>query len=347
MDKVGLFIKKLRTDRGMSQNDLAELIPIDRSVISKWERGEAFPPIDKMKILCDIFNVSIDELISGELKTSENEKEQAKNVLEFLLKQDSKYKRLKLFSIIIFIVALIISFLFLIYYFLETHNTEKIYRISGESENYTLREGILVITRERSYLKIGSINDEIYDIELYYKKDDKNILIYSGRSDMILSDAYGYQASLNNMNLYEIRNDLYVKVDGEEIKLNLSDEYFNDNLKLDNWDIVSDIDGNNYKYDGVNIDKIKKEFKCDKSICRKNIDDMEFSYSIDVGKFYIRNDDINMDYEMDNGVFTYISKYEVFTFYDSNLICSIGPCDNYKEIYDKYYTNLIKKYIEQ
>ena len=347
MDKVGLFIKKLRTDKGMSQNDLAELIPIDRSVISKWERGEAFPPIDKMKILCDIFNVSIDELISGELKTSENEKEQAKNVLDFLLKQDSKYKRLKLFSIIIFIVALIISFLFLIYYFLETHNTEKIYRISGESENYTLREGILVITREKSYLKLGSINDEIYDIELYYKKDDKNILIYSGRSDMILSDRYGYHASLNNMNLYDIRNDLYVKVDGEEIKLNLSDEYFNDNLKLDNWidyndDEVAVVDG----VENVN-EIIKREFKCDKTVCRKTVVDIEITYSIDSSKFYVKDGDINMDYEMDNGVFTYISKYEVFTFYDSNLICSIGPCDNYKEIYDKYYTNLIKKYIEQ
>ena len=83
-NKTGEFIRKLRSDNKMSQNDLAEMIPIDRSVISKWERGEATPPIDKMKILCKIFHVTIDELISGEFKTKENEEEHENNLFDFL-----------------------------------------------------------------------------------------------------------------------------------------------------------------------------------------------------------------------------------------------------------------------
>ncbi len=345
-DKIGKFIKKLRTDKGLSQYELADLIPIDRSVISKWERGETTPPMDKILILSKIFNVSIDELISGELKTKENAKEHEKNLFNFLLKQDSKYKKLKVFSILSFIVILILIFLFLLYYFLETHNTEKIYRISGESNNYILSEGILVITREKSYLKLGAINDEIYNIKLYYKKDDNKSLIYSGRSDMVLSDRYGYDASLNNLNLYEMRNDLYIDINGEEIKLNLSDEYFNDNLTLDNWDNVSDsediIDENN----GVNIDKIKKEFECDELVCRKNIDDINIEYSFESNKFHILFDNTNIEYAVDNAVFSYVNKYESFYIHENILECKLGPCDNYIEIYDKYYTNLIKKYMK-
>ena len=82
VEKIGLFIKKLRTDRKMSQYDLADLIPIDRSVVSKWERGEVLPPVDKMKILCDIFDITVDELISGELKTNENEKAHQTNLFD-------------------------------------------------------------------------------------------------------------------------------------------------------------------------------------------------------------------------------------------------------------------------
>jgi AbrB family looped-hinge helix DNA binding protein len=50
--------------KGMSQENLAAKLNITRQTLSKWETGEAFPDIEKGKRLADIFEVSLDELVS-------------------------------------------------------------------------------------------------------------------------------------------------------------------------------------------------------------------------------------------------------------------------------------------
>jgi AbrB family looped-hinge helix DNA binding protein len=49
---------------GMSQENLAAKLDITRQTLSKWETGEAFPDIEKSKMLADIFEVSLDDLVS-------------------------------------------------------------------------------------------------------------------------------------------------------------------------------------------------------------------------------------------------------------------------------------------
>ena len=43
LSKIGLFIKELRKENKMSQQNLADMIPIDRTGLSKWENGETIP----------------------------------------------------------------------------------------------------------------------------------------------------------------------------------------------------------------------------------------------------------------------------------------------------------------
>ena len=352
VDKIGNFIRKLRTDKDLSQYDLADMIPIDRSVVSKWERGEVLPPVDKMKILCDIFNITIDELISGELKTKENEKEHENNLFNYLLSQDIKNKKLKLTTIILFLLTLIVTFSFLVYYFIETHNTEKIYRITGESENYVLRDGILILTREKTYMKIGSIDKkntyeiDDYEITLYYMKDGKREDIYTGNSDLVLKDMYGYNAVLNNSNIDNIKNNLYIDIDGEEVKLNLLFDYNNNNYVLDDW-----IDYNNDPVNfndnlEIDIDKIKKEFKCDDIFCKKIINNIEINYLLSDDLIYLSEEDINISYDVSNRKFIYLSDILNFDITNGVLNCKSSSCDNYEEIYNKYYTNIIKNYLK-
>lgn len=351
IEKIGAFIRKLRTDKGLSQYELADMIPIDRSVVSKWERGEASPPTDKIKILCDIFNISLDELISGELKTKENEKQHEINLFNYLLSQDSKNRKLKITSIILLIIIFILTFLFLAYYFLETHNTEKIYRIYGESDNYILRDGILVLTRENSYLKIGSIDNKdtyetsVYDIKIYYKKDNKNEEIYNGSSDLILKDLYEYDAVLNNSNFDDIKNNLYLEINGEEIKLELSTDYNNDSYILNDWDYVNDKSTNLNKLN-VDIGKIKKEFKCEETFCEKYLDHLKIKYVFLNSTLYITDKSIKIQYDIIQNKFSYESKKLNFDIINNQLNCKLGSCENYKEIYDKYYTNIIKNYLK-
>ncbi len=57
-EKFGCFICQLRKEKSMSQQELADLIPIGREAISKWERGKTIPDYDSMIKLSEIFNLS-------------------------------------------------------------------------------------------------------------------------------------------------------------------------------------------------------------------------------------------------------------------------------------------------
>ena len=60
----GEKLKKLRTDNELTQDELAEKIYVTRTAISKWETDKGYPSIDSLKQLSNLFEVSIDELIS-------------------------------------------------------------------------------------------------------------------------------------------------------------------------------------------------------------------------------------------------------------------------------------------
>ena len=68
---LGETIYKLRTEKQMSQGELAELLDVSRQSISKWENNSAVPELDKLIRLSEIFEVSLDELVKGEEKTKD------------------------------------------------------------------------------------------------------------------------------------------------------------------------------------------------------------------------------------------------------------------------------------
>lgn len=54
-----------RTDRGITQDDLASKLFVTRQAISKWESGESTPDLNNLVKLTEIFNVSLDALVFG------------------------------------------------------------------------------------------------------------------------------------------------------------------------------------------------------------------------------------------------------------------------------------------
>ena len=56
-------ILSLRTQRGMSQDDLAEKLEVSRQSVSKWETAQSTPDLDKIIKLADLFGVSVDQLV--------------------------------------------------------------------------------------------------------------------------------------------------------------------------------------------------------------------------------------------------------------------------------------------
>ena len=63
---LGEHITRLRTAKGMSQGALAEELGVSRQSVSKWETDASVPELEKLMKMAKLFEVSIDELVTGE-----------------------------------------------------------------------------------------------------------------------------------------------------------------------------------------------------------------------------------------------------------------------------------------
>lgn len=63
----------LRKKSGLSQEQLAEALNVSRQAISKWEGGKSYPDIHSLLLLSALFDVSLDQLIKGDLETMKQE----------------------------------------------------------------------------------------------------------------------------------------------------------------------------------------------------------------------------------------------------------------------------------
>jgi transcriptional regulator with XRE-family HTH domain len=57
---------ELRKQKGLTQAELAEILFVSRTAVSKWESGRGYPNIDSLKAIAKFFGITIDELLSGE-----------------------------------------------------------------------------------------------------------------------------------------------------------------------------------------------------------------------------------------------------------------------------------------
>ena len=79
--KVGAFLKDLRKEKGITQEQLAEKLGVTGRTISRWETGKNMPDISLLVEIAEFFDVSIPEIIKGERK-SEYMKNETKEVAE-------------------------------------------------------------------------------------------------------------------------------------------------------------------------------------------------------------------------------------------------------------------------
>ena len=77
---LGERICKLRTEKEMSQGDLADALEVSRQSISKWETNGSVPELDKLVKLSEIFGVSLDELVTGKETESQDKKEEPEEI---------------------------------------------------------------------------------------------------------------------------------------------------------------------------------------------------------------------------------------------------------------------------
>lgn len=78
--EFGEKLKDLRKSRGLTQEELAEVLYVSRTAVSKWESGRGYPNIDSLKEISKYFSVTVDDLLSGEKILTLAEKENKSNI---------------------------------------------------------------------------------------------------------------------------------------------------------------------------------------------------------------------------------------------------------------------------
>lgn len=73
MDNIhtGKMIAELRKKQGLTQQQLADKLNLSNKTISKWESGNGSPDISNLLVLAEALEISVDELLKGEINTSE------------------------------------------------------------------------------------------------------------------------------------------------------------------------------------------------------------------------------------------------------------------------------------
>lgn len=99
--EVGAQIKKYRSNMGISQEELAEKVYVSRQTVSNWETGKNYPDIHSVLLLSSVFNVSLDQLIKGNVEIMKKE------IKETEIKKLNKYGGIYAVSLILAVISLV------------------------------------------------------------------------------------------------------------------------------------------------------------------------------------------------------------------------------------------------
>lgn len=97
---LGQRIREERERRNWTQNDLAELLNVSRQSISKWEIGSAYPDIERLIQISDLFEVSLDSLIRGDEKFQKKIKVESSKDIGFFSKLKYLHVKIKKIKLI-------------------------------------------------------------------------------------------------------------------------------------------------------------------------------------------------------------------------------------------------------
>lgn len=348
--KIGTFIAKLRKEKNMTQEDLANSLFVDRATVSKWETGNYIANPEILLKLSNIFKVSVNEILLGERKTKENIEEVNKITVDILKKNKMKIKKILIISITIFILLFIY---FLIYYFFNNYNSISVYKITGDNGNFKIEDSLFIVSNEKAYLLIDEVKPKIpakeekviTDVSLKFTKNNKDKLIVNLASNKIGMNIniFGYDSLFSYSDLEFIKRNSFIEVqfiDGkiEKIPLKFTKEYSNNNIFSYHKSSKITIDN-----DYLIPDYIKKQFKYnrkhDNYSLNKKVNGIktEQEYYVD-DKFYTLIEDYQKyrdyyDYEVNNGwiignrIIGADNIVDSFSYDLKNKECKNGNCD--------------------
>ena len=187
-EKIGKFIKKLRIEHNMTQNELASKLGVTYQAVSKWENGKNIPDITLLKQISDLFDVEINDILNGEV----------------IQKKDKTKKYKKIYNNVIFIAGIVLLILLIILLILNNKSHFEFKKLSTTCNNFEIT-GSIAYNEKKSSIYISDIkycgkeDNTVYkkiECVLYEEEDNRkeNISSCNTKNDISLDD---YLHSLN------------------------------------------------------------------------------------------------------------------------------------------------------
>ena len=117
--KIGNFLKKLRNEKGLTQEQLAEKLNTSSRAVSRWETGRNMPDLAMLITVSDFYSVDIKELIDGEKKevTMNTQENEINSKIADYSREREKWLIRKLMVIITAgLIAWVVSFVFMLWF---------------------------------------------------------------------------------------------------------------------------------------------------------------------------------------------------------------------------------------
>lgn len=328
------FIKELRMEKGLSQEELAKALYVHRTTVNKWENDNVIPLNDKLLLIADYFDISVDELLNGKRSDINNASSTRNNTIIELIKSKTRSQKLLIYSVL---GTLIIILFFLAYYFISNYNSIKLYRVYGENENIRTRDGLLFFSKDKIYFKPGNfydVNDNLVNVDLirlyYFDENDNEVILLTGSDkELYIEKEKSRETFVDGIYKNEkFYMDACYKNSCQKIELSYFNDFNNDDLVNDEVknESVSELDTKVKSKEELINGLIENGFTYnEKDMSYVKVEDDVIYYYLDPGVVKIINND-------KNGLF-------VLKLYVNSRNVIINNCIINNNIYISDYTN--------
>ena len=201
-EKVGQFIKKIRKDNNLTQQELADKYGVTYQAVSKWERGINLPEVSLIRQISKDFNISTDDILDGEL-SPKNEKSKKTLLITILL--------------IIIVVCIIL---------LITKNNSFHFKTLSSTCNEFKVSGSIAYDKNKSSIYISNINYCGGDDNTLYKEIECNLYETNNNTSTKISSC----KSENNETLESYLKEVELNIDNYQ---QTCKNYSNESLYLE------------------------------------------------------------------------------------------------------------------
>lgn len=117
--KIGAFLKELRKEKDITQEELADKMGVSRRTVSRWETGSNMPDMDILIDISDFYDVDLREILDGERKEERMDKEMKETVMKVAEFSNEEKAKIMRNMHILFVIAMVFMAILIATHFID------------------------------------------------------------------------------------------------------------------------------------------------------------------------------------------------------------------------------------